>query len=91
MNLSRLTTATALAASTMLVFGGVATAAHVDFFDSGPFDVAADPGESQTVTQSVPAGDGGALGGLRQVTVSNDGPSQQTTASLSVDDPRCRR
>ena len=59
--------ATAIALPLMAV--STASAAHIDFFDAGGFRRSANPGETRTVSQNVPSGEDGALGGVRQVTV----------------------
>ena len=65
-------TATLLAAALLpLGIAASASAAHVDFFDAGPFTLTAGDGETQTASQTVPPDATGALGGLRQVTIDN--------------------
>ena len=83
-------TATLLAAALLpLGIAASASAAHVDFYDAGPFSLAANAGETRVHMQNVPAGASGALGGQRIVQIVNpgDGGVSPITASLDVDSP----
>lgn len=87
MNLATMNRLSVLATGAVLGVTSVASAAHVDFFDAGPFSLSVDSGDSQTIVQTVPPGPSGALGGLRQVTATNDGTAQPVTVDLAVDSP----
>ena len=87
MNLVTMNRMSVLATGAVLGLASAASAAHVDFFDAGGFFLNVVPGESRTLTQSVPPGPTGALGGLRQVTATNDGTAQPVNVNLSVDNP----
>lgn len=70
--MNRMTFPALLAALPLGLAATTASAAHVDFFDAGPFDVTAAPGETRLHMQMVPPGASGALGGQRILELSNN-------------------
>ena len=90
-NMHRLTLLTA--AVVPLALAASASAAHVDFFDAGPFSLTAEQGETEVHMQNVPSGPTGALGGQRIVQITNfagDGEDGEddgngVTASLAIE------
>ena len=82
------TKTTLIAALTAGALGTAASAAHVDFFDAGDFDLTATDGQAAFATQDVPPGETGALGGQRAVSIFNPGDNTGAiNVNLTTDSP----